>query len=318
MKNKIIHLHLLLLSIMVLLNVPIWAQTKPLKDLVKETMDLRRKGQYWNGISPFKDYIVSNPKGMIDNFKPYTTDTLESIRSLAHDAIGATGQKAKDLKIRQAAAAILVDACLDKETSIRKNVSKKLSHFQKADFTAASKQKLANLLKMDKIYFQNTVKLIAYLDMTNQTQVMKALLDTGNISNPTIEWDIRLSLARLGDKDAITWCLDKTRNAGLNDKVIYNLFPDLAYTRTREAVNYMIEVLNNDAKNCFSPNPDNPVAISCAYRVMEFLAPIIKNFPLKTDKDGELAEDDYEKALATCREWFKIHANDYVIDREKF
>jgi len=131
-------------------------------------------------------------------------------------------------------------------------------------------------------------------------------------------WDIHLSLARLGNKEEIKYCVDLVRNAGLNDKVIYNLFPDLAYTRSKEAVYYMLEVLNSDSKDCFSPNPDNPVKIPCAYRVMEFLAPVIKNFPLKTDKDGELDVDDYEKSLITCREWFKKHVNDYEIDKDRY
>jgi hypothetical protein len=310
---------LLILGILCSLSFPTLAQKKkPLKTLVKETMQLRRQGKYWGGLSPFKNYIVDSAQAMINNFKPYTSDTLETIRSLAYDAIAVTGQKAKNQKLRQSAVGILVDGCMDKQASMRKNIAKQLEHYLKPDFTEPSKKKLTALLRLESNYYENTIKLIGYLEMITQTNVLKAMLDSGKTKNKTLEWDIHLSLARLGNKDDIKYCTDLVRNTGLNDKVVYNLFPDLAYTHSREAIDYMIEVLNKDSKDCFSPNPDNPVKIPCAYRVMEFLAPLVKNFPLKTDKDGELDVDDYEKALIICREWFKLHYSDYIIDKDRF
>ena len=56
----------------------------------------------------------------------------------------------------------------------------------------------------------------------------------------------------------------------------------------------------------------------CAYRVMEYLAPIIKDFPLEVDRDNELNIDDYEKGLLVCRSWFKQHINDYEINNSKY
>ncbi len=310
---------LLILIFLTLLNLPVFSQNvKPLNTLVKETMELRRQGKYWSGLSPFRNYIKDSAQAMIIEFKRYTADSLENIRSLAFDAIAVSGQKAKDLQIRQLAVDILVNGCTDKEAAMRKNIASQLEHFLKPDFTDSSKLKLVSLLKLESSYFQNTVKLIGYLEMDTQAPILKNMLDSGIIKNRTLQWDIHLCLARMGDKTEINYCVDMVRKTGLNDKVIYNLFPDLAYTRSKEAVDYMIEVLNSDLKDCFSTNPDNPVQISCAYRVIEFLAPIIMDFPLKTDKDGELEVDDYEKALTACRKWFKKHLGNYEIDRERF
>ena len=293
-------------------------KNQSLKELVKETMNLQRQRKYWSGLSPFKEYITKSPQEMIANFKPYTGDSLEQVRSLAYDAIGITGQKSTTPKIRQSAVDILIAGSMDKEASIRKNIGKMLSRYLKSDFTPTSKQKLADHLKLETIYFQNTIKLIGFLDMNTQIPALNNLLNSDQITDHTLKWDIQLSLARLGDKDAVKHSVDLVRNAGINDKVIYNFFPDLSYTRSKEAVDYMIEILNRDTKDCFSPNPDNPVKISCAYQVMEYLAPIIKDFPLQRDKNGELIADDYEKALISCREWFKQHTNDFIIDKQRF
>jgi hypothetical protein len=68
-----------------------------------------------------------------------------------------------------------------------------------------------------------------------------------------------------------------------------------------------VEALNNDAKNCESANSDNTERIPCAYRIMEMLAPIIENYPLKQNASGDIETNDYPMALQTVREWFKIN-----------
>ena len=293
------------------------AQQKPLQEQVNETMELRRQNNYWKGLSPFRSYIKDSAQAMITAFKPYVSDSLENVRSLAYNAVAVTGQKSSDPNVRQQAVTILTDGCLDKEASLRKNIANQLENFKKEDFNADSKQKLSALLNRETTYFTHTIKLIGFLEMNDQNQTLKNLLNNEQIKDRTLQWDIRLTLARLGDEEQIKYCVDFIRGTGLNDKVIYNLFPDLAYMRSKEAADYMIEVLNSDSKNCFSPNPDNPVKITCAYRVMEFLAPIIKDFPLETDKYGELDIDNYQEALQVCRRWFQQNT-DYEIDKERF
>jgi hypothetical protein len=292
-------------------------QPNSLQELVRQTMELRRQKNYWRGLSPFRSYIKDSAQAMISAFTPYVADTLENVRSLAYNAIAVAGQKSAQEGVRQQAVGILTNGCKDKEASLRKNIAGQLENFKKEDFNETSKQKLVELLKLETNYFTHTIKLIGFLDMKEQIQTLKSLLVANQINDKTLQWDIRLTLARLGDEEQITYCVDFIRSTGLNDKVIYNLFPDLAYMHAKEAVDYMIEVLNRDSKDCFSPNPDNPVKITCAYRVMEYLAPIIIDFPLATDKNGELDVDNYQEALQVCRRWFQQHA-DYEIDATRF
>ena len=309
------------LVIAAIITIPFFSkaqQNEPLAKLVNETMELRRQGNYWKGLSPFRAFIKDSAQAMINAFEPYTTDSLENVRSLAYNAIAVSGQKSTNLQGRQLAVSILTSACTDKEASLRKNIAGQLENFLKNDFTTESKQKLANLLNMEQTYYANTLKLIGFLEMKEQIDALKGIIDSGLVKNRTLLWDVHLTLARLELEDEINYCVNFVRSTGLNDKVIYNLFPDLAYMRSKEATDYMIEVLNSDSKDCYSPNPDNPVKIMCAYRVMEYLAPIVKDFPLETDRDGELDIDNYEESLQICRRWFQQHVGDYEIDRSRF
>lgn len=293
-------------------------ENKPLTQMVQETMELRRQNNYWKGLSPFRNYIKDSAQAVINAFAPFVQDSLENVRSLAYTAIAVSGQKSSTLAVRQQAVSLLTKGCRDKEASMRKNIAGQLQKFLKNDFTGESIQQLTSLLKLEETYFSNTVKLLGFLDLTDQIPVLKTMIDSGLVKNRTVLWDVHLALARLGVQDEINYCVDFVRKTGLNDKVVYNLFPDLVYTRSAEATDYIIEILNSDSKDCFSPNPDNPAKITCAYRAMEYLAPIIKDFPLKTDKDGELEVDNYQEALQVCRRWFQQHTSDYQIDKTRF
>ena len=123
----------------------------------------------------------------------------------------------------------------------------------------------------------------------------------------TIKWNSLLALARLGDNNALNIVLEKVKKAGVNDDVVDALFPDLIYTQQRRAFDYLVSVLYSDDANCQSPDPESSSTMNCACRVIEMLAPIIKDFPLKVEPGGDLATDNYLSALITVRDWFKLH-----------
>jgi hypothetical protein len=109
----------------------------------------------------------------------------------------------------------------------------------------------------------------------------------------------------------------RARKLPVNDDVIYSIFPDLVYTRNKEAVSYMIEVLQRDDATCMSADAERQAPIPCGYRVMEQLAPIIKGYPLALDASGDIKTNDYVAALKTVREWFTKHPN-YEILKDKY
>ncbi len=127
--------------------------------------------------------------------------------------------------------------------------------------------------------------------------------------NNEIKWAIALALARQGSSEHTNYCVQLANKLPANNNLISYIIPDLIYTRQKQAIDYCVQIINKDSKDCYSPNPDKPEFILCAYFVMELLAPVIMDFPLKTDATGTLVTGDYEKALITARAWFANNPN---------
>jgi hypothetical protein len=50
---------------------------------------------------------------------------------------------------------------------------------------------------------------------------------------------------------------------------------------------------------------------------MELLAPVIVDFPVKTDATGQLATEDYDHALQVVRKWF-INNTEYKMKEDSY
>jgi hypothetical protein len=120
----------------------------------------------------------------------------------------------------------------------------------------------------------------------------------------------------MGDKQNIQFITERLTQASVNDDFVYEVVPDLIYTRQPEIFEYLEQIILSNAQNCSSANPDAETNILCGYRVMEYLAPVIEDFPLPTDEYGELMVDDYPEALEELRNW--LVDQDYAIDTDTF
>ena len=106
--------------------------------------------------------------------------------------------------------------------------------------------------------------------------------------------------------------LAQIKQQPLNDDVVYELLPDLVYTRQKDALDYLVAIIQSDEKRCQSADPEAEQNIRCGYRVLELLAPVIADFPLTLDESGDLAVSDYPQALEEARRWLTEH-EDYKI-----
>lgn len=132
------------------------------------------------------------------------------------------------------------------------------------------------------------------------------LVREGSLSGKEL-WSIHLALGRLGNGGSIQQCMQMIRGAGMNDIAVHSLLPDIIYLNQKEGIDYLLMQILDDSKQCSSPNPDVDIRITCAYRLMEAVAPVIEGFPVETDASGDLSVNDYEEALVTVRSW--IHEN---------
>jgi hypothetical protein len=129
-----------------------------------------------------------------------------------------------------------------------------------------------------------------------------------NLNYPfRVRWSCMLALARLGEKTSIDEILSKLSNKETDNKMINVYYPDLIYTRQRKLYDFLIERMMSKKETCYSANPNAPVKIDCGYRIVEMLAPAIKDFPQRNDSKSA------KKWLEKSRKWCKKQKGKYQI-----
>ncbi len=223
---------------------------------------------------------------VLSALQPYYTDTLPSVRAQTYYLTKQVGTNSQDPTIRQSAADQLITGLQDENSGNVGRVYTYLSTFRPADFTASSRQVIAELLSQNPPHFSRLLKLVGSLGMTEQISTLRNLLP--ELSGRD-RWAAQLALARLGDQEALSNVLARAKRYPVNDDVVYELLPDLVYTRQKEAIDYLVTIVQSDEKNCAPADPDASEKILCGYRVLELLAPVIQDFPLTVDASGDLA-----------------------------
>jgi hypothetical protein len=248
----------------------------------------------------------------------YYNDTLKQVRAKAYLLGRSIGLKAKKSSVRQLAVMQLVNACKDKDSGNTGQLFGYLTKFKKEDFNSKAKDSLSSLVRRKPSHYDQLLRLAGFLDLKNvTTEIRLATQPQPNVPGKRDRWAAELALARMGDEATVTSILQRVKKLGVNNDVVYDVFPDLVYTRQQPLLDYMIVVLNDDSKNCLSADAEREAAIPCAYRVMEQLAPAIKDYPLEIDDSGDVKTKDYPKALAIVRTWFK-QQKAYKVNKETY
>lgn len=176
------------------------------------------------------------------------------------------------------------------------------------------------------------IKLTAYLNNPNNPAIPEALKVAGSVGGDRIfsylqanaptftatkqtKWPYALAMAHMSDTTWLSYCLAKVKKLEVNAQTIYTIYPDLAYTRQKVAVDFLVSILMNNSYTCDSPNAESTSKIDCGYRIMEILAPVVTDFPYKVGASGDLIVTDYKKALVEVREWFRKKNGNYAINK---
>jgi hypothetical protein len=261
-------------------------------------------------------FMSGNESYTLAGIKTWYNDTLKDIRSRAVTITARMGLKTKEPAFRQEAVKMLVQACDDKDIALAGSAINYLTHFNRRDFVKETRDSVGALLKKQLPQFEKLIRLAGFLELKDQQPFLENLLNNKSLSTK-LQWSIHLALARMGNTNSANVCLQLAKGSPVDDNIVYYVLPDLVYTRQKQVYNYLLEILNSDKKSCTSPNPNYAGHILCGYRVMEALAGVVKDFPIKTSKSGDIITDDYDKALQTTREWFKTH-KDYELDMEVY
>lgn len=251
------------------------------------------------------------------NYLPkYFTDSVANIRLRATSLAKTIGTTSKISTIRSKAVQQIISASKDKDSGNAGAALISLTEFKKTDFSKIDQDTLYAIFKRKTAHVNTLIRLMGYLEILSSKNDLYNLSQDASLARKD-RWAAMLALARMGDQQAFDDVLNRIKRMPVGDAVVYEVFPDLIYTRRPEAISYLVEALNNDAKNCESANSDNPERIPCAYRIMEMLAPVIENYPLKQNASGDIDTNDYPAALQKVRDWFKTN-KEYKILRDTY
>lgn len=258
---------------------------------------------------------TNQPMDLFESLVPYQSDTVPRVRARAYYMLKAVGQGSSDASVRRQAVQQLVTGLGDQDSGIVGNAIEALSGFDVADFGQEEKGGIARFLRPDTPHLDQLLMLSGYLQIPQTREAADNIMVT---TVPyRVKWSAHLALARMGEQESIDYLLGKLRSAPVNDDFVYDFVPDLVYTRQPAIYEYLEGIIQSEETNCLSANPDASDRILCGYRVMEYLAPVIVDYPLPIDEFGELMVDDYAAALIEVRDW--LAANDsYVISSEGY
>jgi hypothetical protein len=251
----------------------------------------------------------------LNQLAKFLSDSVSHVRQQAIELVQVIGRSATQAP-RVRAVEFLAQATADADAGNAGNAIAALTTFNKADFTDLSRQHLYTRFRGNPPQRSKLIRLMGFVNVPAANDELRALaIDVR--ANRNDRWAALLALSRVGDESATNDVMSRAKRLPVSDDVVYEIFPDLLYTRSPEAIGYLISVLQSDSFTCESANPERSVPIPCAYRVMEMLASVIEGFPVQLNAAGDVLTTDYRASLQRVRAWlsnnpdFKILVNEY-------
>ncbi|MBI9063108.1 MAG: hypothetical protein JEZ14_14090 [Marinilabiliaceae bacterium] len=258
------------------------------------------------------------PQFILDNCVYYLNSEEETNRQMAVKLIYKIAQQTNDERIKHKATYQLVNKGLrDPSATIIFRTINYLENLPVDCFDAQTKNNLAGTLTSRPPHFKSMVRLSGRLQMDQLIPYYSSILNNDSTLNRSTQWNLHLTLGRLGDQEQVNYCIAQVARIGMNDEVIYRLLPDLLYLNHKLVIDFLLDQLLIENSHCTSADPDHEVAIDCGYRLAEAVAPYVQDFPVRVDASGDLDTDNYVQALVTIREWVTTNRQNYQVQLER-
>lgn len=301
------------LHLLILIASSFMSGAQDLRQGTHEYFNQVRKGHY--PPTPHAFPATAHEQEALDILLPFLKDSATTVREKAYELVYTVSSNSDNSFLRNDGVVILLGASSDPDAGLRATALQLLSRFHNIDFNLSARDSLRKMIRSKISPLHRLIKLGGFLGLTDLVPDIQRMSQPGNPSQ--LRWSALQSLARMGQPGAIKDMMERVKRLPINDDLVYKVFPDLIFTRQREPIAYVVEALQSDQKNCLSADVEREVAIPCGYRIMEQLAPVIEDFPLKLDESGDLITRDYPAALDIVRQWFRIHET-YTILNDRY
>jgi hypothetical protein len=234
------------------------------------------------------------------------------IRYLLYNILNRIGLQAQSNELRSRVVYLLVNRGLnDDDPGNSGRCIEYLTEFRESDFDAQTRNQLGAIVMNSKGHVTDLIRLSGQIKLTTMVPVFEEKLKT--TKNKKEEWLLRCALARMGDPEQQNFCLNRLKNLGFNDQVILYIVPDVIYTQSKDAFNFLLNSILTDQMHCTSFDPDSSEKINCAFRLIEMVAPYVVDFPVALSASGDLGVNDYNQALTVVRQWITDNMATYQL-----
>ncbi len=264
--------------------------------------------QYSKGESCYKAINTLLNKSNFDDLTGYFELKLETGSSdeklFTVSILGQLASQLKDESQLQKCTHLLISkGLIAKESSVAYYTLGVLEQIPVSGYNAANKSLLASHIIGKPLYFGRLAKLAAYAQVSDLVSYFEMALTSADSIDRNDFWSLNVALARMGNLNCVDYCTSTIDKIGVNDQTIQLLLPDIVFMHQKKGIDYILNLILNDNFNCTNTNPDNEAPINCAYRLLELVAPVICDFPIKSNASGDLQTTDYAEALKISRTW---------------
>jgi len=278
-----------------------------------------------------KESVFTNEVELKEWLKAYKNDTvniLECLKERAFDSVFISSLptsiyliknlsiNSSNKKIKEAAIKFFLSTSKSKIPDVSLASVNALKFYPAIYYDDVDIDAILELIEKHPSVYKESVELAGYLGNPKFLIKIKEIFPGSRNFSKQERWASYKALARLGDNEAMDFCIKRISSLPINDQVIDVLYPDLIYIHRKEAFDLIIKALNSDDLLCTSSNPNSDSKIVCGYRIMELLAPVIVDFPVKVLPSGDLDTKDYKKTLNDVRVWFSKNGNSYSISNK--
>lgn len=199
---------------------------------------------------------------------------------------------------------------------------KSLEQYPPSAFDETARNTVDSLIRNFGPYYTDRLKLAGYLQMKSELKRVKSedpnSIYTDKIQlNKTLNDQYRLALVKSGDQKTLNNMVRNMKKLALNDDYVYSVVPQAVYARQKAVFDLLLQQIMVRIDYCTPADSHIKGQISCAYRIIEEIAPYIDDFPVKSTKTG-IDTDNYPKALAEVRAWIRENKNSYTLKKDVY
>ena len=216
---------------------------------------------------------------------------------------------------RKQAVHLLLEATRSKHPIALSSAADALQQFRPGDFDELAKQRLADLLHSRPAQLDKLLLTAGFLQLEAALETLRPELQKRSAARRALN----LALTRCGNQQKSASMMKNIRQLPIDDAFVYQVVPMMVYTRQRPQMDFLLDLVLSDKRSCHTPGENAHGHTLCGYRVIEQIAPVIEDFPVQLNEaTGDLAVNDYKKAMSEVRDWIRANRTTYTLKHDIF